>query len=300
MDAYGKSGHGNVLSSHIYADDQKNTEPVSAPCLSFIAESAPKILFNELSDAHISDGFLPRIIVVQYTGDREYMNEKPRQLMDDFLSAHLINFADTALGIESQNQVRHVKMSPEATEMFRELDRQTTDAINRGGDETSEEINNRAHLNSMKIAAILAIYDNPTDPMIDAISAMWSIDFVRRCGVDFWQTYAHGSHGPASYSREIQVVKKAVLDFQNMTPERRKMNNCPGSMVHQNSLIPITFLRHKILRKEEFRILPGRGKKHLDDIVADMIEQEILVRVVDCPTNMRCSLILSHGPRFND
>jgi hypothetical protein len=299
-DAYSKSGHNKIMCPRVYADSEKNAASVRSPALSFIAESSPKILFSCLSDAHIADGFLPRIIVIQYSGEREYMNENPPKNMDQYLQSQLIDMTENAMLIESTNNVCHVAMTDEAREMFRALDRKTTDAINGGGDDVGDEINNRAHLNSMKIAALLACFDAPLEPCIDAEHAQWSIDFIRRCGVEFWREYTQGTNGAPDYSREISLVKKCIVEYEKMTPDKRRTGKAPLKICNDGKVIPMSFLRHKILRREEFRTLPGRGKRHLDDIISDMIEQGILQRVANYPDLPPTVSIVSRGDNFGD
>jgi len=70
LDLYTKSGWDNVLRSSVYADSEKNTKIVQAPCVTILGESTPEAFFENISSTHISEGLVPRFMVIEYLGGR--------------------------------------------------------------------------------------------------------------------------------------------------------------------------------------------------------------------------------------
>ncbi|MGL4641358.1 MAG: DUF3987 domain-containing protein, partial [Shewanella sp.] len=180
LDLYGKSGHGNVLNPAGYSDSSKNMEPVASPAFSMVGESTPEKFFEALDETMVSSGLLPRFTIIEYNGFRPPFNEAagmvtpPADLIKSLgaLVAH-VNHINKANG-----NVVNVPFSPEARQLLNQFNEYADGQINSNNAEVTKQLWNRAHLNAMKLAAVVAVGIYPSSPVIDYNCAKWATDLV--------------------------------------------------------------------------------------------------------------------------
>lgn len=179
LQLYSKSGKGQVLDPMAYSDVQKNTSAIASPSLTIIGESVPEVLYESLDETLIADGLLPRFLMFEYKEKRVYLKEGTEFIQPPFmLVQQLADLAAACLTLAHNNNVHNVAVQPDAAETFRQFDCWTTDQINDTPNETHRHLWNRAHLKSLKLAAVWAVGVNYLNPEIDMAATMWATNLV--------------------------------------------------------------------------------------------------------------------------
>jgi hypothetical protein len=178
LDLYAKSGKGAVLNPLAYSDKEKNTGYIKSPNFSLFGEGVPESFYPHVTEEVISDGLLPRFLIIEYKGEskklsKTFKDAKPSQQLIDKLST----LVGHCLSSMQNNSVVEVKMTPEAEAIFDSLEEFCRDNIN-NSKEVSRQLWNRVHLKSLKLAATLAVGICYWEPVITKENADWAIGLV--------------------------------------------------------------------------------------------------------------------------
>ena len=174
LDVYSKSGRTNILQPWVYADPDKNTKAVVSPSLTLVGESTPEALYDGISRQDVAHGLIPRFIVVEYQGHRPPGNPNAGAGPPSSMAQRFADLAECALRMSANNSFLDVALSPDAKIVLDELDVDCDDRINAGGDDVVRQLWNRAHLNALKVAANLAVVNNPERPVVSREDAEWA------------------------------------------------------------------------------------------------------------------------------
>lgn len=217
LQLYSKSGHGQYFDPMAYSDREKNTAPLPSPSLTIFGESIPENFYEALDEGMIADGLLPRFLVWEYSGQRAYLNENSNNVLPDLSMVSKVNdVVAYCLSIMQRQQVHNIGFMPEAWVKFQEFDKWTTDEINSATIDVHRQLWNRAHLKSMKLAALRAIGDNYLNPQINMGHTMWAtemvVDQTRRLIAKF-ETGQIGQAATTGEAKQLAEVIKAFNEF---------------------------------------------------------------------------------------
>lgn len=216
LQVYSKSGHNSLFDPMAYSDTSQNTEPVYSPALTIIGESVPESFYEVLDENMIADGLLPRFMVFEYKGQREYFNEHSLHVNPSFsLVQKLGDLTATCLSHQHSQNVNNVSFSPEAKKTFDEFDVWTTDQINNSKSETHRQLWNRAHLKAMKLAALQAIGINYVAPVISINECLWATNIIVAQTQKLIAKFEAGAIGQSagSESKQIQEMIKVISSY---------------------------------------------------------------------------------------
>lgn len=192
LDLYNKSGHGNVIYPHVYSDKAQNTEAIEGPALTLLGETTPEIFYSVVDERMISDGLLPRFSIIEYHGERPPLNEaaftarlphdvrvRLFDMLTNIAALSVVKAVDPNDPNKGGNrQVVNVILDPEATNESRGFgmlcDRFINDALN----DSIRNLWNRAHIKTLKIAALVAIGIAPNYPVISRDAYLWAKGIV--------------------------------------------------------------------------------------------------------------------------
>lgn len=180
LQLYPKSGAQDSFDPMAYSDREKRTGVIYSPSFTIWGEGNPENFYEILDEGLISDGLLPRFMVFEYVGKRERLNKLAK---DAVPTPHLVQrlkelVAHCAM-IRTNRTAHNVELTPEAEALFDGFDNFTTDEINgAGGVEVTRQLWNRAHLKALKLAALCAVGENPTHPLVTLAHAEWAIKIV--------------------------------------------------------------------------------------------------------------------------
>lgn len=207
---YSKSGGTSMAGGINYSNSENSVVIEGSASYSIIGETTPGTFFEALDGKMLADGFMSRFVVIDYSGPRPPANktraELPQSTVAWFgqLVSHAVQYAmrDPAL----------VTPSSEAKAAFDQFDRECDDAINATEDEARRQMWNRAHLNALKVASLLAVADNFMFPAISDAHARWAIDLVKRNIASMTKRLDSGDVGDSDHSRR-QKVHTCMVDY---------------------------------------------------------------------------------------
>lgn len=250
LDLYNKSGENNVLRQSIYSDKQNNTQQILAPSVTILGESTPEKFYEGLHEGMISEGLLPRFLIVEYYGNRPALNEKhltikpTRELVEKMsaLCAH-------AQMLNSQDKAIQVLSDKDAEITFKQFDKYCDKKINNSEREVKRQLWNRAHIKALKLAALVAVGHNPFNPVIDSVIARWAIELVIVDVENMLKRFDSGEIGVANDEEsQLNAMVKAIRDYHLSTWEENRAylsENCRP--LFNDKVIPLTYLMRRLV-----------------------------------------------------
>jgi hypothetical protein len=187
---------GTIFLGSEYAnlDGRHERRDINQPCLCLYGTTTPFHFWSSLQGANVVDGSLARFLVFQTDDDYPEENEatgirtSPPALLD---ALRLIadggkrspagNLAGMTPGPETAPDPLTVPTCPDARELFRDLQRDTTAQLREARGTQYTAILARIAENAAKLALIRAVSFDPAAPVIRAIDAEWAAGLVRHC-----------------------------------------------------------------------------------------------------------------------
>jgi hypothetical protein len=218
LDLYNKSGAGSILNPIAYSDREKNTDPLYSPAFTLLGESTPERFYEVLDEGMISDGLLPRFMVIEYLGKRVMFNEGHEQVRPPFaLVERMASLAAHCLGLSHNGNVHSVPIHPKAKELFDRFNNYCDGEINQAGNEVVRQLWNRAHIKSLKLAALYAVGTDYINPLIIEPMAQRATDEIVRQTNRLIRKYHAGEFGELAGSEQNQIKEIAKVIAQYMS-----------------------------------------------------------------------------------
>lgn len=254
LELYGRSGSGSVLQPTIYSDKDKNTAPVLSPAFSIIGESTPERFYEVLDEDMVTEGFLPRLTLIEYNGPRPAANHEANKVVPSEMTIRaLSDLCTNCLALDSQNQVLNVAMDDEATDIFRQLDKFCDDRINAASREVRRNLWTRVNLKAMRLAALVAVGCHPYKPEINAESAMWAINIILNDIYNLLDKFDAGDVG--SNSEETSQMVKAcgvIGDYVIRSWESIEKYKTGTELQHREKVVPYSYIYKRLSQVNSF------------------------------------------------
>lgn len=268
LDVYHKSGWNNVLLGTEYSDREKNTGMVASPSLTILGETTPETFLEGLSESMIQDGFMPRFLFIEYNGKRPYLNKnagfEPSPQLVDKLSALFMS----VLQMTNNNRCINVDYTKEAKQIADDFELETTNLINTSDKAAIISIWNRAHLKALKVAALIAVGNNPHNPIISTTDITWSIKLVRKDTEVLLSRIERGEIGNGD-SKLVSVVKGIIKEYYQKIPSK---SYGISKELYEAGFIPFRYLFSRTRRKSVFneqKIGSGGALKNAIQLLVD-------------------------------
>lgn len=246
MDVYGKSGDGTLLPTN-YSDSDKNTSAVEAPAVTLIGETTPESFYNTMGMGAISEGFMPRWLTIHYDGIRVPSNVRKHSNIDEAILRQLVELSVASISLTQYEETKCVEYSEESWELVRPAGTFDTfcDAkINKSANKTLSELWNRAHLKALKLSALLAVADNPHNPVISKEHVEWTINLITKDIEMMEEKFTAGDIGVGD-SKQSADLRRAIKSFFTIKPdELLRAYAIPPELQGQN-LIPYVYLQRR-------------------------------------------------------
>jgi hypothetical protein len=256
LDAYNKSGEGKVLRPTIYSQKENNTKAVVAPAFTLLGESTPEKFYEGLHEGLISEGLLPRFTMIEYKGKRPALNPNFKLAQPSFqLIEKLATICSHCLNLNSQDKAVNVDFTPEAGQIFRDFDIFCDKQINSTDKEVKRHLWNRAHIKAMKMAALIAVGENPYDPKITAISANWAINLIHKDCSNLLEKFNMGEIGIDNDETKQMTkvceffktfVSKPWSDVQSYVGKNHQI-------LHSQRIVPFGYIQKRVAPLSIFR-----------------------------------------------
>lgn len=273
---YQKSGPASVVGGLTYSDKEKNIGSVSGVAYSMIGETTPGTFYDSLTEGMMEDGFLSRFTIVEYAGDRPPANYQPLKEPPPAIVEQCIQIMmhqKTLMG----NRVSPVQVlrTAEAGELMLAFDKECDAEINKTTDESWRQMWNRAALKMMRIAALLAVGDNPFQPVVTIEQAKWSLDLIRRDIAIMRRRVEAGDIGNGDGVRERKIISIIKLFFENAPSVGYKI---PDGM-REKGVIPRSYLQIRTSRLAPFLNARNGATKSLDEAIKSCIDSGYLMEI---------------------
>lgn len=279
LDLFSKSGKHQSLQSSAYADKERNTKVVQAPCFAFLGDTTPERFYEILDNERIEEGFFPRLLTITYEGPRVPANKQIRMSPDPDLVDRLGALVTSIANMMHGRVFHDVAISAEAQTILDDFDNECDEKINTEGG-TNAELWNRAHLKTLRLAALAAIGRNHFEPQVSVEDTGWALDMVRKDIASVTSRLASGNVGKASETKQLPAVTEAVHDYLKMDEAKRRSYRVPKSLLSTH-YIPYTFFRRRFGMNTTFtkdrRGLAAAVKAALQDAVELGILQEVSI-----------------------
>jgi hypothetical protein len=253
LDTYGKSGQHKMLGSTIYADKDKTTAAIKSPAFSLLGESTPHKFYEKLHEGLISDGLLPRFLIIEYLGKRPPASKTFRQAKPNpQMLEELTNLFANSLKLNNENQAIDVDFSPEAHALFDKFDIYCDNQINSSEMEVRRQLWNRAHLKSLKLAALVAVGCNSSFPTITEEMANWAMDIVVADVKNLLGRFTRGEiddDEKQQLNKTIRVCKKFVVSPWSAVEKSSK----GMEHLHADRVVPYAYIHKNLTAVSVFR-----------------------------------------------
>ncbi len=272
LDLYTKSGHGKILRPSVYSDSMKNTQMVRAPSVTIMGESTPDNFYDALNSSMILDGMVPRFSVFEYRGPRPVRNRNAGIPPSEDLVNRMSELGNVALGLQQDNTFCPVPISPKAQKLLDAFDLFADDEINKGMGEASRQTWNRAHLKALKLAALVAVGNNPVAPVVGLPEAEWAIKLVRRDITKLLAKFEEGAVGATGDMRLESDIKRAILDWFKMQRKDRLGYKGVTPKMATMEVIPIAYLRRRCRPLKAFQTDRRGASKAMEETLKKLVE----------------------------
>ena len=255
LDLYNKSGEGKVLRPSIYSDREKNTASVLAPALTLLGESTPEKFYEGLHEGMIAEGLLPRFTIIEYHGERPPLNPGHIYAQPSFdLVEKLSTLCAHALMLNSQHKAVHVQFAPDAKAMFDEFDRHCDLNINSSDKEVRRHLWNRAHIKAMKLAALVAVGNNPYEPTITLDVATWATNLIVADVRNLLARFDAGEIGVDNdETKQLSQVIRVVKEYLMSPWSELEKYKSGSAQLHNERIVPYSYLHKRLSQVAIFR-----------------------------------------------
>lgn len=290
LDLYTKSGKAGVIQSSIYSNKAENVGATFAPSFTILADATPNI-YDVLDDNMITSGLLPRFVIVEYKGKREYENKQSIELPDD-LRNQFSSLVENCLKISVQVPFNPVKVvcTPQAEKMLNEFSNYATDKINTSESNVIRALWGRAHLNLMKLSSLVAIGVNRWNPVIEVSYIEWAQKYFIEYGIDaLSRKKERGELGNTNEVRRITMLKELIKEY--LTVPLTAKTHDRHKPYQKYSIITHHYLSQRLQRCADFYKHPLGVTKAISQSIEALIDQGLLIKLkeeyfkkIDLPT----------------
>lgn len=281
LDLYNKSGEGKVLRPSIWAEKEKNTASILSPAFTLIGESTQEEFYEGLHEGMVTSGLLPRISIIEYNGNRPYLNKNhqkaipSKQLIED-----LSTICSHSLMLNSQHKAIHVGFTPEAQEMFNNYDTWCDDKINAAEKEIFRHLYNRGHIKSLKLAAVIAVGCNPYEPIVTVEIGKWAIEMINR---DIQNISSRFNNGDVGENKEeilqVRAMIKNCIKYSSSEWSSLKGYKAGTYESHRNKYIPYSYLHKRLSLNVAFKADKRGATDAIKRTIRTLIERGDLEQV---------------------
>lgn len=258
LDLYNKSGYSEILHASVYSDKANNTSAVPSPSFSILGESTPERFYGALNEDMISEGLLPRFLLIEYKGNRPALNEKHTDVIPSFsLVERLASLAAQCETINHSNprKVINVQSTAEAARMLAEFDKYADSRINSSNKEVIRQLWNRAHIKVLKLSALIAVGENMIDPTINEAAMTWAANLVQADIAALTDKFESGEIGANTFEvRQAQDIVRMIKEYVYSPYDKvEKYIQFKSSDMHSDKIVPYIYLNKRLSPLSSFR-----------------------------------------------
>lgn len=254
LEIYMSSGHEDVLRETVYADKSNNTDVVKSPAFSLLGDATPQTFFRNVDDSMISEGLIPRFLIIEYTGNRPEPNDaaatvKPSQE----LISKLATLSANSLTLAKHSKVIEVKFNPEAEALHKKYRNEYNFHINSSDQVVTRELWNRAHLKVLKLSALIGIGESPFSPVVNCEAIEWARRIVESDIVNILSKFESGKAGKeAGELNQINELVNCISNYMKRDYTNFKSYRVDQRM-HTDGVIPLSYIQRRLINTNAFK-----------------------------------------------
>lgn len=302
LDLYNKSGYSEILHASVYSDKANNTSAVPSPSFSILGESTPERFYGALNEDMISEGLLPRFLLIEYKGNRPPLNEHHTSVIPSFsLVERLASLAAQCETVNHSNprRVINVNSSPEASRMLFDFDKYADNRINSSNKEVIRQLWNRAHIKVLKLSALIAVGENMIEPVISAHAMTWAADLIQADIAALTERFEAGEIGANSFEvKQAQEIVRMIKEYIRSPYDKiEKYMQLKSPKMHHDKVIPYVYLNKRLAPMSAFRNDRIGGTGALKRTIQNLIDGDRIREVGKVwttekyGTNQRCFMV---------
>ncbi|UOF80382.1 hypothetical protein [Caudoviricetes sp.] len=281
LSLYSDSGEGKIWTGSIYADKTKNVQEIKAPAFSLIGETTPRKFYSALSEDSIVDGLIPRFLTIEVESKRPELNSNRATKPDSKLINAMVTLAHECVTLNSQNKARNVEFSPEALALIgpvndSQFNLYCDEQIRAADSEAHGELWNRAHLKAMKLAALLAIGENPFQPVVSEAAAKWARAVVMKDTMRMVQKFATGEIVSGDIdAQQVQRICLTARDWivRSFAELGAGYTSPVNAAFHQARLIPYSWIQSRNTGYAVFRNDRRGATRAIQDAIRVLVDR---------------------------
>jgi len=282
LELFQKSGKSESVGDTAYSDQDKNTGVINSPALSILGESTPSTFYDALDERLITSGLLPRFTILEYNGERPYLNENNGFAPSEDLVDQLKDLVVTVLTMYANDTILDVAFTSEAQTAVREYERYVTDLMNNSTKEVTRELWNRVHLKVLKFSALIAVGIDHHNPVIDMNCFNWSKAFVEKDIKAIEKRFEEGNVGTGE-SKQYQVLVKKIKAFFTKKDHKKEYK-----LYQDNKILPHMWLSRGLANNAAFKVDSKGATRALKDLITQFIDEGMLVELT--PTQAKAAI----------
>jgi len=272
LDLYNKSGQKDILAASIYAQKENNTDEIKSPAVTLLGESTPETFYAALDERLITDGLLPRFTIIEYKGKRPPRNKNHDMVEPSFaLVQKLAEVTEYCLMMMQAQRVINVGLTREAMNFLDKVDVMVDAVINETNRDILRHLWNRAHLKTIKIAALVAVGKNFTAPEIDLEMAQWAYNLVSIDVLGIATKFEQGAIGRDDFeSKQHDDIRKAIANYISKNYNEIKGYGVEEKM-HIDRAIPYIYFSKYLLKRASFKNAKISGTTALKQAICNFV-----------------------------
>ena len=291
LDLYSKNAWGSVVGESSYSDSTRNTRVIYSPNLALLGDTTPVSFFESVNLNMIGEGFLPRFFLIEYEGGRPDINHNRQIFPSDDLIARCTALCLSVLDMRANDQHQVVTYTEEGKAILDNFNDFCDYEIRKEQmtktDQAIAQIWNRAHLNALRLASIIAVGKSPYDPVIDEKDAAWAVNMITRSVMCVEYRIKSGAFGKG-HSVMLEKAKeviydyydKAVLDVKVKEAEEkfgdRAAISSPWYAFREKNVIPYQYIHDILVMEPSFEESSSGSSQEINTIITTMVKKGYL------------------------
>jgi hypothetical protein len=283
LEAYMSSGENSKLYGTAYSDKTKDTITINSPAVSLLGISTPELVFRTLTAEDIASGFIPRFIIVEKLDDVQFNYADTNVSMSKYLNGYITQLVEVVKA-RNNGAVQHVTLTEEAAALSLDHMHWCSDNVKNGTLGISE-LWNRANLNALRVAALLAVGVNYYKPVITLDQMRWAVDFVNSCVYNLVDKFDPSSGAAIdTLVGTFETRCNATIDGmiqRYITPNGKVYRNRFRKELHAKGIINYAYLAANSANSAAFQNTPQRGTatRTLKEIIQRLLDEGVLSEV---------------------
>ncbi len=253
LDAFSKNGPGGKIPTLAYSDKAKNIEVPKGAAFTLLGDSTPAEFFKSFEERHVHLGLIPRMTVVEYTGEVPPLNLY--RYTNPELVEKLAVLCSHTLLLSSRNEFQEVLLDDGARKQFKYAEEFHLEQMNsKLIPETEKALWSRRNEKAYRIAALTAIGCSPYAPIINEHQSRWALEFEETNTLRLINAFEDGEIGEQATSEELRIKRTigVISEYLQKQWAELKSYSVRGDL-HEKRIVTYTYIHRRLAATAPFK-----------------------------------------------